>query len=237
MGTNSPVSSAYFIPKRPRFFLPGSRRRPFSSGTTATEFLKNFWNWFLPRFSASLSALLPSGAILTRKPLMMPVPVVSPLKVVVPVSDIGRSCRGGWVAGAAGRVCGAVGWGAGCAGRGAEAACLGCGAAWLGAGPGSFSRASRWSSVSKAKPPWTGCAGAVEMPTLRKISSTWWSVTLSRSPACACCIFRSSRIRSTESLVRLLGMVIPLCKRMNFVFTSSQFVCASHHSTGCRRRR
>lgn len=60
---------------------------------------------------------------------MMPVPVVSPLKVVVPVSAIGRSCRGGWVAGAAGRVCGAVGWGAGCTGRGAEAA-------WLGAGPG-----------------------------------------------------------------------------------------------------
>ena len=78
MGTNSPV-------------LPvglASRRRPFSSGTTATDLPKKSLNWSLPWSSASVSALADSGAIFSRKFLMMPVLVVSP---TVPVSTGGRS--------------------------------------------------------------------------------------------------------------------------------------------------
>ena len=202
IGSKAPVSSACFKPNRLRFFLPGSCRRPFSSGTTATEVPKNRLNSFLPWSSDSAS---PPGAILPRKPLMMPVPVVSPLKVCVPVlSTVGSGCSGGRVV----RASGCTGCGSGCCtgvyGRG----CAGAGAD---CDTGFCSRSSSASPSGKARvSSGSGSSGSDKMPTLRRISSTWWSVTLSRRPACACCIFSSSRIRSTESLVRLLGMLIPL---------------------------
>ena len=184
MGTNSSVSSADFRPKSPRFFLPGSRILPFSSGTTATESRKNFWNWFLPWFKASVSAPA-SGAIFSRNPLMMPVRVVSP---IVPVSE--PVCPS--AAGAAGRR-GSAGL-TGCAAAGVGAAvCTGCtvvrGAAVRGeAGAAAVCRgdtgagAAKSSKLSRSSRPanailWScsgvPCSGVVEMPTLRRISSTW----------------------------------------------------------------
>ena len=77
MGVNSPVSAALLSPKSPFFLRPGSRRWPFSSGTTAALFSKKFWNCSLPTLSASVSAP-PSADIFLRNPLMMLVRVVSP---------------------------------------------------------------------------------------------------------------------------------------------------------------
>ena len=220
MGTNCSVSSARFKPNQPRFFLPVSRMRPLSSGMTAADSRKNFWNWFLPSFSASAPAAPPSGAILTRKPLMMLVLVVSP-----PVWDGAAGWRGG-------TVCrGAAGWDTGvcAAGWGAVRRGAGCvGAAGRGAGVSSSSAKTRLSDATEAS-----LSGAEDIPTLRRISSIWWSVTVSDTPAAVCWTLSSCRMRSTESLVRLLGIVLTPFKNGR-----CDVICgcgsAAHHSTGCR---
>ena len=195
IGSKWSVSSAGFRPKGQRFFLPVSWKRPFSSGTTATESAKKRWKSALPSFSAVVLETSPSGAILRRKSLMMPVRVVSwVLPSVGADCCTGRAgctfCTGctGW-AGRTGAAGAAAGWASGtdCTGRWGVAA-RGVSVVRRGAGAGMEAGAEVAPALriisSKSSGPlksekaiwlsWVGvfCSGVVEMPTLRKISST-----------------------------------------------------------------
>ena len=71
----------------------------------------------------------------------------------------------------------------------------------------SISTAGRSSCPMGPRPPWAVPRVSVSRPTLRRISSTLRSLTLSRTTSRVCWTLSSCKIRSTESLVRLLGMV------------------------------
>ena len=66
-------------------------------------------------------------------------------------------------------------------------------------------RSSFWMGPNAEPPPED--SSMLPWPRLCRMASTWRSVTLSRMPRSACSWLSSSRMRSTESFVRLLGML------------------------------